>query len=249
MKELYHGMGDLSMAIERYLAMTASEMQAILEYPERIGWMACHFSPYGTGLSNLPESLPSGSMLILNDRTPICGHDPNIIIRQLTEAIEALECGCLLLDFQRDNNPETQALAKVIAEALPCPVGVSHLYAEELDCAVFLPSVPPDAPLAAYLAPWKGREVWLEAALDGLEITITEQGVISIPLLHGVGLDGAMHDEKLHCHYQIQTDENSAKFTLFRTCEDLNALVAEADNLGVRCVVGLFQEFGSRGLK
>lgn len=237
------------MAIDRYLAMTAAEIQGNLEFPDKIGWMACHFSPYGTGLSNLPKSLPPGSMLILNDRTPICGHDPNLIIRQLSDTMESLECGCLLLDFQRENNPETKALAEAITEALPCPVGVSHLYAEESDCAVFLPPVPLDAPLADHLAPWEGREVWLEAALDGLEITVTEQGAKSASLRHSAALDSPFHDERLHCHYRIRSDENQAKFTLFRTHEDLKELLEEAENLGVRCVVGLYQELGSRGLK
>lgn len=230
------------MAIDRYFAMTAAEIQTNLEFPERIGWMACHFSPYGTGLSNLPDSLPPGSMLILNDRTPICGHDSNLIIRQLSDTIEALDCSCLLLDFQWENHPETKALAEAITKALPCPVGVSHLYAEELDCAGFLPPVPLDVPLAVHLAPWAGREVWLEAALDGLEITVTEQGAKAIPILHSAALDSAMHDDKLHCHYQIQTDGNSAKFSLFRTCDDLNDLVTEAENLGIRRIVGLYQE-------
>lgn len=236
------------MAIDRYLAMTAAEIQGNLEFPDKIGWMACHFSPYGTGLSNLPDTLPPGSMLILNDRTPICGHDPSRIIRQLSDTIDALECGCLLLDFQRGNTPETQALVKAITAHLPCPVGVSHLYAKESDCAVFLPPVPLDTPLAAHLAPWEGREVWLEAALDGLEITVTEKGAKSASLLHSAALDSPFHDEKLHCHYQIHSDENQAKFTLFRTQEDLKELLEEAEKLGICRTVGLFQEFGSGGL-
>lgn len=238
------------MAIDRYLAMTAAEIQTILEFPAQIGWMACHFSPYGTGLSNLPDILPPGSMLILNDRTPINGHDSNLIIRQLSDTMESLECGCLLLDFQRENNPETQALVKAITAALPCPVGVSDLYSKGImGCAVFLPPAPLDAPLAAYLTPWEGREVWLEAALDGLEITVTEQGSQCASILHGSENASILQDKALHCHYQIQTDANSAKFSLFRTHEDLKELLEEAEKLGIRRAVGLYQEFGSKGLK
>ena len=35
-------------------------------------------------------------------------------------------------------------------------------------------------------------------------------------------------DERLHCRYQIHTDADSARFTLFHTPEDLDALLTEA---------------------
>ena len=43
------------MVIRPFLAMTAAEIRANPDISSPIGWMACHFSPYGTGLSNLPE--------------------------------------------------------------------------------------------------------------------------------------------------------------------------------------------------
>ena len=48
------------MAIGRYFAMTAAEIRGCSALPAGIAWMACHFSPYGTGLSNLPPELPEG---------------------------------------------------------------------------------------------------------------------------------------------------------------------------------------------
>lgn len=53
---------------------------------------------------------------------------------------------------------------------------------------------------------------------------------------------GGHRDEKLHCHYQIHTDADSARFTLFHTPEDLDALLTEGEALGVTRAVGLYQE-------
>ena len=46
------------MAITPFLAMTAAEFRKKEDLPDKIAWMACHFSPYGLGLSNLPQRLP-----------------------------------------------------------------------------------------------------------------------------------------------------------------------------------------------
>ena len=52
------------MAMDVFLAMTAAEICGNRNLPANLGWMACHFSPYGTGLSNLPKQLPPSSLLI-----------------------------------------------------------------------------------------------------------------------------------------------------------------------------------------
>ena len=54
------------MAIRTYLAMTASEFAKADPLPPHVAWMACHFSPYDSGLTNLPRKLPTNSLLILN---------------------------------------------------------------------------------------------------------------------------------------------------------------------------------------
>lgn len=230
------------MAIHPFLAMTAAEIRTVSDFPPKIAWMACHFSPYCTGLSNLPRELPPGSLLILDDITPIHGHDPEEIGGQLTERVEKLECSGVLLDFQRPDCEETAALAKHLAGTLPCPVGVSEPYAGELDCPVFLPPAPPDVPLVEYIAPWSGREVWLEMALDGEVISLTEQGAETAPLPWGETFAGGFAQERLHCHYRIETDDNSARFTLWRTREDLEGLLEDAEKFGVTTAVGLYQE-------
>ena len=235
------------MAIVRYLAMTAAEIRANTVFPSEIAWMACHFSPYCTGLSNLPRTLPPGSLLILDDITPIHGHDPTEITAQFRELVEVLECRGVLLDFQRPDCEETAALARYLTQSLPCPVGVSEPYAAELDCPVFLPPAPLDVPLAEYIAPLADREIWLEMALDGEVITLTEEGAAAAPLSPGESFEGGLVEEKLHCHYHIAVSDTEVRFTLWRTREDLEDLMEEAEHLGVALGVGLYQEFRFAG--
>ena len=233
------------MAIRPFLAMTATEIRGTETLPPKTAWMACHFSPYSTGLSNLPKTLPPGSMVILDDITPIHGHDAETIAAQLCPRLEGLECSGVLLDFQRPGYDEAGLLAEQLSEVLPCPVGVSALYGQMLSCPVFLPPAPLDVGLANYLAPWQGREIWLELALDSETITLTPAGATTSPPPPAVPLTGGHRDEGLHCHYQIRTEENQACFTLFRTPEDLDALLTEAESLGVTTAVGLYQELGT----
>lgn len=230
------------MAIAPFLAMTAAEIYATSSLPRKIAWMACHFSPYGLGLSNLPKDLPPDSLLIVDDITPPHGHDPLLIAQQLTSYVEALHCCGILLDFQRSGCAETEAIAKQLVETLPCHVAVSECYAGDLDSPVFLPPVPPSVPLEKQLAPWKDREIWLELGLDGETIVLTEKGAETVLLSYPEPQSAGFADETLHCHYSIQTDEKSARFTLWRTKEDLEILLAEAEELGITTVIGLYQE-------
>ena len=231
------------MAMEPILAMTAAEMRNISDIPPRIAWMACHFSPYGLGLSNLPKGLPSGSLLILDDCTPPCRHDPELVAEQLAQCAETLECCGILLDFQRAGQEETQALAKHLASALPCPVAVSECYGKELDCPVFLSPVLPSMSPEEYMRPWKDREVWLEWSTEGEILTLTEQGCTVTPLPYPDLTITGLAEETLHCHYAMETNEKAARFTLWRTKEDTEALLLEAEKLGIGTVIGLYQEW------
>ena len=232
------------MAIAPFLAMTAAEIRANPEFSEKIGWMACHFSPYGTGLSNLPCHLPEGSLLILNDRTPWWNHDGALIVDQLTERVESLGCHGLLLDFQRPGVAEVAHLAGFLTEQLNCPVGVAQAYAGNLECPVFLPPVPLHQTVAEYLLPWQEREIWLELALDAEEIQLTPAGSAIVALPFPPAHKAAHHDKALHCGYSIHPEENSARFTLSRAKEDIRSLLEEAANYGVTTAIGLWQELG-----
>ena len=230
------------MATVRYLAMTASEFAAAAQLPEKPGWMACHFSPYGTGLSNLPAALPPGSLLILNDRISICGHDPQRISGQLRQALDAMDGAGILLDFQKSGVKELANLAAHLVSSLPCPVAVSEGYAVGLNCPVFLSPCPHHMSLAKHIAPWQDREIWLDLAVDAETITLTKEGAVILPLPLGELPEGGHCDEGLHCHYSIETTASSARFTLWRTKEDLEALAEEAAGLGIKTLVGLYQE-------
>lgn len=228
-----------------FLAMTKAEFLANPEFSSPVGWMACHFSAYGTGLSNLPPALPKGSLLILNDRTPWWHHDPELILQQLKKVIETGCCNRLLLDFQLPAVPEIANLSGLLTRELNCPVGVSEAYASDLSCPVFLPPVPLDQTLPDHLSPWKDREVWLDLALSSEEIQLTESGCTRTPLPCPSNSDCFLEEKHLHCHYCVSLEEHSARFTLCRTHADLNELLEEAAICGVTTAVGLWQELHS----
>jgi len=184
-------------------------------------------------------------MLILDDSTPICGHDPQTVARQLAGVAEAFRCSCALLDFQRPSD-EADAIIRAVQQALPCRVGVSSLHANGRTCPVLLPPVPEDVPLGSYLAPWKGREIWLEAALGGMQITLTACGALRQILPRAEPAPRSHVHTGLHCHYHAALFPGSARFTLWRTREDLHALLDEAAQLGVAMAVGLYQELSAQ---
>lgn len=226
-----------------YLAMTAAELAGNAPKGGNVAYMACHFSPYSTGLSNVPSVLPKGSMLILNDRIPICGHDPHRIADQLKIILENLECDSILLDFQRPRNEETAQLCELLYEQLPYPLGISHHYAGNLDCCVFLPPPPPDIPLSEHLKPWKGRKIWLEAALEAVQLTVRVDGCHRSPLLYEQPTGETFIEESLHCRYRCEVASDEIRFSLYRTADQLDALLEEAAALGIEKAIGLYQQF------
>lgn len=230
------------MAIVPFLAMTAAEMENLSHLPQRLAWMACHFSPYGLGLSNLPRELPADSLLIVDDITPPRGHDPLLIEHQLIQCVEMLPCSGILLDFQRADCEETAALAAHLIKALPCPTAVSKNYAGDFSCGVILPPPPLSVRLSDYLKPWTGREIWLELGLDGECLRLTENGCEAFLLPYPAADTTGFYDETLRCHYTLQTNQKSASFTLWRTKEDMLEFLQDAETLGISGAVGLYQE-------
>lgn len=230
--------------METYLARTAGELRTSVPAEEKTAYMACHFSLYTTGLSNTPDSLPQGSMLILNDQIPICGHDIHRIIDQLQETIERFSCDSLLLDFQRPGNEETARLCRLLSADMNCPLGISHHYAGDLDCAVFLPPPPLDMPLGEYIKPWAGRRLWLEAALEAAEFSITADGCKVTPLPYEPPLDDTFIEEALHCRYCCKVTDDAIRFSLYRTPDRLDTLLEAASPLGIEKAIGLYQQLG-----
>lgn len=233
------------MAIKGYLAMTAAEFEKAEALPPHIAWMACHFSCYGTGLTNLPRRLPEGAMVIVNDRTPVYGHDPGLILAQLEQLAQELKPAGFLLDLQRPAVAETKKIAMLLTEKLTCPVGVSEQYADDLDCPVFLSMPPPHRDAAEYLSAWKGRDIWLEAATETEIATVTAEGCQFLPVIHGQLPEPSFADNRLHCRYHIELMEDRAVFTLQRTVQEVYALLEDAEKLGVVQTVGLYQQLGT----
>ena len=230
------------MALPLYLAMTAAEMAGCEVLPPRSAWMACHFSSYGLALSNTPQQLPEGSLLILNDRIPVQGHDPQAVARQLAALAEALSAGGILLDLQRAGNPQTAAIVRAVTEALPCPVAVTEHYAGELSCPVFLEAPRCYHHLRDHAAQWQGRELWLEASFSPGTVTVTEEGSCYTP---GADLPGELpihRDEGLHCYYCIQKRDRDVRFFFHRSADNLRALLEEGEALGITRAIGLYQE-------
>ena len=230
------------MEIPLFLAMTAAEFRGADVLPEHPAWMACHFSAYGVGLSNVPEVLPRGAMLMLNDRTPICGHDPVLVAEALCEAAQVLDCDSILLDFQRSGCEELTKVVRAVLDQAECPVGVSAFYAGGFDCPVLVPPIGPHVLPEEGLALWKGREIWLETSLEGTQIKVTEQGSQYTSLPDYCPKHNAHEEPELHCHYEITVAEEQIVFQLGRTDKDRISLLNSIKPLGVTRALGLWQE-------
>ena len=228
------------MPIPYYLAMTAAEFFRTDPLPQQMAWMACHFSPYATGLSNCPQQLPKGSLLILNDRTPVCGHDPQRIARQLHQLVFQHHCSGILLDLQRPDAAEIKAIVQAVCQDPPCPVGVSENYWEQdLGCAVFLEPPPLHIPPADYLAPWKNHTVWMEAAAETRVYSVTEGGC-RITAASAPPQALPHWDERCFCRYGITRTEDALQFTLHRGKAEWEALIASGPEIAL--FVGLYQQ-------
>lgn len=229
------------MTLPLYLAMTAAEFMGKSPQDPHMAWMACHFSSYGSGLSNIPGDLPAGAMVILNDQFPIDAHDPMRICKELTELTERFQISGVLLDFQRQDVPKTKELCAVLTTALPCPVSVTEYYAEELSCPVFV-SVPLRIKLCDCISKWKGREIWLEAVLDSQHITVSHENV----QISSCGMEELptpwFSEPELFCRYHWEVQDETAVFTVQRTQAELKELLSYADKLGVTRAVGLYQQ-------
>lgn len=222
------------MATGRYLAMRLAEFDPNGEIPPKTAWMVCPFSPDWT----MPPALPSGSLLILTDEQIPVDAD----WEQILQAVRAMDCAGVVLDFQKQKTAQTAAFAARLVSTLPCPVAISEAYAASLDCPVFLSPCPHHVPLQEHLAPWAGREIWLDLAVDAEIITLTAEGAVIAPVVPEESPPLCHREERLHCHYSIETGEDFARFTLWRTKEDVDNLQLAAEALGVHTFVGLRQE-------
>ena len=229
------------MNLPLYLALTPTELEQVSPAPAKTAWMSCHFSSCGPGLTDIPSELPSDSLLILDDSTPVQGHDPHQILWELEAAVQKLRPAGLVLDLERPDNARTDAIADTLCKASPCPVYVSQNYAHQEERNVFLSAPPLHVPLAQALAPWKNRKVLLEAVPQAQKMILTREGCQILPCdLQEESFP--FWESSLHCTYKIETNEEQAVFTLQRTAAHLSSFLQEAQDLGVQGALGLYQE-------
>ena len=225
-----------------YLAITGQEFPLFTDFPSTLCYLACHFSASGIGLSNLPTVLSPGAIISIDDSTPIVNHNLSAVSRQINDLVEKFQpCG-ILLDLQRPDNPYAPDMIEAIIHAASCPVAVSHIYAKDHNCAVFLPPLPFRMSVSEYLQPWIGKEIWLEVGSDKEIAIITEKGlcterVYSIP-------DNCNHfrEPSLLCHYSTHIKPDHIALYFHRTAQDLEELQAQATELGVTKFLGLWQQ-------
>ena len=204
------------MVLPLYLAMTVSEFRSV-PYPALL-------------MLTGTEQVPPGVLPVLTDCFPLDGQ----ALQRICQGQEAL-----LLDFVR---PPTTLLQEII-QGLPCPCGAPLGYTEE--GPVFLPPAPIHIPLDKYLTPYRGREIWLEAALQRQVVTVTVSGATIGPPLPNRNFEGGFYDEKLCCCFTQEFTEDMAVFTLFDTPKTLAKKLDHAAALGVTRAVGLYQELGA----
>ena len=226
-----------------YLAITAQEFAQIRDFSSTLCYLACHFSSSGTGLSNLPSQLPSGSILCIDDSTPISNHCKTQVTAQIRELISKLNpCG-ILLDFQRPDNPYAlDMIESILGSCTDCPVSVSHIYARDFDCPVFLPPLPFRLTIPAYLQPWSNREIWLELGSDKEMAIITENGFGSEQICSIPPGGNSFREPSLLCHYCTQIKQDHIAVYFERTAQDLKELQLQASQLGVTKFLGLWQQ-------
>ena len=205
------------MVLPLYLAMTEAEMCTI---SHGAFLMEDHFTPP-----------PPGLLPVITDRHPLTARGVDALVEM------ARDWSWALLDFERPPTPEGRALAR----RLPCPAAAPPGYG---DGPVFLPPPQLYIPLDRYLAPWAGREVWLEAALLKQTVTVTAGGTVISPPTGAGGLSGGFESEALRCRFTQAFSEDRAVFTLFDTPESLEEKLHRAAALGVTRAVGLYQELG-----
>ena len=230
------------MAIPLYLAKNPWEFAQKNSCNENSAWMACRFSPSGAGLNHVPEQLPKNTLLILDDMIPPQGHSINQVKTTLSHIAEKFSCPGILLDFQRPNNPESCEMIRSIL-TLSCPVIVSHIYAADLNCPIFLPPIPPWMIPEEYIKPWQNRNIWLEVAIQTQTLTITDNGCRISECIYGESRDLPFHSENLCCHYGIDLSEKQALFTLNRNKSHISALLNRLEQFGVKGCVGLYEDF------
>ena len=82
----------------------------------------------------------------------------------------------------------------------------------------------------------------MEAALESACIRITKEGSHCTALPYTPFAEEGFSDTALHCHYRQEGSPQEIRFYLQRSESDLFSLLQEAEALGIRRAVGLYQQ-------
>lgn len=228
------------MDLSIYPAFAGAELEAMLQYPGKTAWLGCHLSAYGSGITPLPAALKHCDMLVLTDEMPPEGHDSKAVAAELWSQANILGCERILLDFQRPPSEESLQIIQCVLEKAYVPVGVTSKYAQQLTCPVFLAPPPLWTPLEEAISPWVGREIWLEIAPESGCVTLTKEGSSYAPC--GTKPDYPFTDHGLCLSYKAEIYANKASVFLHRGISNLPHWLVQAEALGIRAAVGLYQQ-------
>ena len=224
------------MGLQFYLALEPWEFQTYTR-TEPMVWFSCQFSPEPPGICNLPEALPTGAAILLDDALPYSGN-ARAVTEGLKETVEKTGAAGVILDFQKPYEQTLGILAEYLERSLPCPVVVTPSYADHTKGPLLLPPAAMHIPLVRQLSSIR-RSIWLELDAPIVRLTLTERGLRTASLYALPFSKKVFESEKLHCHYQVHGD---GSFTLHRTGQDLTDFLQEAESLGVEAAIGFWQE-------
>lgn len=203
--------------------------------------MACHFSLSGTGISNLPEELPGGSILVLSDEIPEAGHDPAQVAGELEAALRGFHCSGILLDFERECTVRGGQIARQIA-AMAQSLGILCAMPEQwippgIECAVFA-SLPP----LLNQPPLWDRPVVLELAPRRMTLILDKDGATPTPWTDPPGDPPSLLDPLKGLRYCCQPRGDALVVHIEDTGKSLLKALQWPE---VLCGVGLWGEIGS----
>lgn len=235
------------MSIPFFLAISAREFPLFSELPPNIAWMSAHFSSSGSGLSNLPQNLPEGSLLILDDQTPWEGHSTEMVCREVVESLLKSKASGLLLDFERPVTPETALLTTALSQCcreIGVMLGAPESYAAEEDTAIFISPLPCQTP--PELLYQKNRKLWLDVSAGAYLLHIAALGATGQAADQRSFPDGSYPefiDPVLHCSYRSRPNAGGIDILLSHSRESIDTLLTALDEQVVQLAIGLYREF------
>lgn len=225
-----------------YHAMTAAEWLTAPKLPEMPAWMACHFSPYGTGLSNLPKMLPADALIMVSDRISPAGHDAALMVSQLADLTAAFKPAAIVLDLEAPENDFCRELARQCCKLKNVEVAVASRYAQDLPCSVFLSAAQLWTKPEDWLQPWEGRTIWAESVLQRGLVTVTDEGAAYKELPWEEPEEGLAVDEELQVAYRIRETKDAVEVMLWRGRKELDTWMQMLKGLGISRFLGLYQQ-------